>query len=56
MKRLFILLLIACSTIATIHAQQRAKGQQTTPIHVKTLFNDIIKTWGAPSDEVLRNK
>lgn len=52
MKRLFILLLIACSTIATIHAQQRAKGQQTTPIHVKTLFNDIIKTWGAPSDEV----
>lgn len=52
MKRLFILLLIACSTIATIHAQQRAKGLQTTPIHVKTLFNDIIKTWGAPSDEV----
>lgn len=52
MKRLFILLLITCSTIATIHAQQRAKGQQTTPIHVKTLFNDIIKTWGAPSDEV----
>lgn len=52
MKRLFILLLIACSTIATIHAQQRAKGQQTTPIHVKTLFNDIIKTWGSPSDEV----
>lgn len=52
MKRLFILLLIACSTIATIHAQQRAKGQQTTPIHVKALFNDIIKTWGAPSDEV----
>ena len=52
MKRIFILLLIACSTIATIHAQQRAKGQQTTPIHVKTLFNDIIKTWGAPSDEV----
>ncbi len=52
MKRLFILLLIACSTIATIHAQQRAKGQQTTPIHVKTLFNDIIMTWGNPSDEV----
>jgi hypothetical protein len=52
MKRLFTLLLIACSTIATIHAQQRAKGQQTTPIHVKTLFNDIIMTWGNPSDEV----
>ena len=52
MKRLFILLLIACSTIATIYAQQRAKGQQTTPIHVKTLFNDIIMTWGNPSDEV----
>ncbi len=52
MKRLFTLLLIACSILTTIHAQQRAKGQQTTPIHVKTLFNDIIKTWGAPSDEV----
>lgn len=52
MKRFFTLLLIACSILTTIHAQQRAKGQQTTPIHVKTLFNDIIKTWGAPSDEV----
>ena len=52
MKRLFILLLIACSTIATIHAQQRAKGQQTTPIHVKTLFNDIIKNWGNADGEV----
>ena len=52
MKRLFTLLLIACSILTTIHAQQRAKGQQTTPIHVKALFNDIIKTWGAPSDEV----
>jgi len=52
MKRLFTLLLIACSILTTIHAQQRAKGQQTTPIHVKTLFNDIIMTWGNPSDEV----
>ena len=53
MKRLFILLLIACSTIATIHAQQRAKGQpQTTPVHVKELFNNIIENWGNPSDEV----
>ena len=53
MKRLFILLLIACSTIATIHAQQRAKNQpQTTPVHVKELFNNIIHHWGNPSDEV----
>ena len=53
MKRLFILLLIACSTIATIHAQQRAKSQsQTTPIHVKTLFNDIIENWGDSTGEV----
>ena len=53
MKRLFILLLIACSTIATIHAQQRAKNQpQTTPVHVKELFNNIIENWGNPSDEV----
>ena len=53
MKRLFTLLLIACSTIATIHAQQRAKNQpQTTPVHVKELFNNIIENWGNPSDEV----
>ena len=53
MKRLFTLLLIACSTIATIHAQQRVKNQpQTTPIHVKELFNNIIHHFGNPSDEV----
>ena len=53
MKRLFTLLLIACSTIATIHAQQRVKRPTpTTPIHVKTLFNNIIENWGNPSDEV----
>ena len=53
MKRLLTLLLIACSTIATIHAQQRAKNQpQTTPVHVKELFNNIIENWGNPSDEV----
>ena len=53
MKRIFIMLLIACSAITTINAQQRVKKQtQTTPIHVKTLFNDIIMTWGNPSDEV----
>ena len=52
MKRLFTLLLIACSILTTIHAQQRAKGQQTTPIHVKTLFNDIIKNWGNADGEV----
>ena len=47
------MLLIACSTIATIHAQQRAKNQpQTTPVHVKELFNNIIENWGNPSDEV----
>lgn len=52
MKRLFILLLIACSILTTIHAQQRAKGQQTTPIHVKTLFDNIIKNWGDSAGEV----
>ena len=52
MKRLFTLLLIACSILTTIHAQQRAKSQQTTPIHVKTLFNDIIKNWGNADGEV----
>ena len=52
MKRLFTLLLIACSILTTIHAQQRAKGQQTTPIHVKTLFDNIIKNWGDSAGEV----
>ena len=52
MKRLFTLLLIVCSILTTIHAQQRAKSQQTTPIHVKTLFNDIIKNWGNADGEV----
>ena len=53
MKRLFTLLLIACSILGVIHAQQRTKNQpRTTPIHVKTLLGDIIKNWGNPSDEV----
>ena len=53
MKRLFTLLLIVCSTIVTIHAQQRVKRPSpTTPIHVKELFNNIIYHWGNPSDEV----
>lgn len=52
MKRFFTLLLIACSILTTIHAQQRAKGQQTTPIHVKTLFDNIIKNWGDSAGEV----
>ena len=53
MKRLFTLLLIACSAFITISAQQRAKRpSQPTPIHVKELFNNIIHHWGNPSDEV----
>ena len=54
MKRLFIMLLIACSAIITVSAQQRrTKNQsQATPIHVQTLFDNIIKYWGNPSDEV----
>ncbi len=52
MKRLFTLLLIVCSILTTIHAQQRAKSQQTTPIHVKTLFDNIIKNWGNADGEV----
>lgn len=53
MKRIFIMLLIACSAIITVSAQQKVKKQsQTTPIHVQTLFNNIIKYWGNPSDEV----
>ena len=40
MKRIFIMLLITCSAIAT-YAQQNGKSQ-TTPTHVIELLNGII--------------
>lgn len=51
MKRIFIMLLIACSAITTINAQQKGK-QDNVPYNVKALFYTILKTWGSPTDDV----
>ena len=56
MKRLFIMLLIACSAITTISAEsldndQKKSKVDTTPINVKALFFQIIKTFGDTSDQ-----
>ena len=51
MKRIFIMLLIACSAITTINAQQKGK-QDNVPYNVKSLFYTILKTWGSPTDDV----
>ena len=50
MKRIFIMLLITCSAIAT-YAQQNGKSK-TTPNHVIELFNDIISDFGQTSDQI----
>jgi hypothetical protein len=52
MKRIVIMLLIACSAITTISAQQKKGVADNTPINVKALFYNILKTWGNPADEV----
>ena len=51
MKRIFIMLLIACSAITTASAQQKGK-QDNVPYNVKALFHTIITTWGSPNDDV----
>ncbi|MCR5512247.1 MAG: hypothetical protein K6F43_01615 [Prevotella sp.] len=56
MKRLFIMLLIACSAITTISAEsldndQKKSKVDTTPINVKALFFQIIKDFGDTSDQ-----
>ena len=51
MKRIVIMLLIACSATATISAQKKGAAD-TTPYNVKALFYSFLKSWGAPSDEV----
>lgn len=51
MKRIVIMLLIACSATITASAQQKGKVD-TTPYNVKALFYSFLRSWGAPSDEV----
>ena len=52
MKRIMILLLIACSATITASAQQKKATVDNTPYNVKALFYTFLKSWGAPSDEV----
>lgn len=52
MKRIMILLLIACSATITTSAQQKKATVDNTPYNVKALFYTFLKSWGAPSDEV----
>ena len=52
MKRIFILLLIACSAITTISADPSAATPQKKPEAVIAMLNDIIKRFGQTSDQV----
>ena len=52
MKRIVIMLLIACSATLTASAQQKKATVDNTPYNVKALFYSFLKSWGAPSDEV----
>ena len=52
MKRIVIMLLIACSATITASAQQKKATADNTPYNVKALFYTFLKSWGAPSDEV----
>ena len=52
MKRIVIMLLIACSATITASAQQKKATVDNTPYNVKALFYSFLKSWGAPSDEV----
>ena len=52
MKRIVIMLLIACSATITASAQQKKATIDNTPYNVKALFYSFLKSWGAPSDEV----
>lgn len=56
MKRIVIMLLIACSAITTISAESLDNDQKkgkvdTTPYNVKALFNEIIKNFGDISEQ-----
>ena len=52
MKRIFIMLLIACSAITTISADPSAATPQKKPEAVIAMLNDIIKRFGQASDQV----
>ena len=56
MKRIMIMLLIACSVLTTVSAESLDNDQKkgkvdTTPYNVKSLFYDIIKNFGDISEQ-----
>ena len=56
MKRIFVMLLIACSAFTTISAESLDNDQKkgkidTTPYNVKALFFEIIRHFGDTSDQ-----
>ena len=55
MKKIVIMLLIACSVITTASAQQKGK-QDNVPYNVKSLFWTISQTWGSPNEVYSVNK
>lgn len=52
MKRIVIMLLIACSATITASAQQKKATADNTPYNVKALFYSFLRSWGNSSDEV----
>ena len=52
MKRIVIMLLIACSATITASAQQKKATVDNTPYNVKALFYSFLRSWGNSSDEV----
>ena len=52
MKRIFIMLLIACSAFTTISADPSAATPQKKPEAVIAMLNDIIKRFGQATDQV----
>ena len=46
MKRFFIMLLIACSAIATTNAQSKNSNQKGKPTHVIAVLNELIDDHG----------
>ena len=61
MKRIVIMLLIACSAITTVSAESTANAQQkgkqdNVPYNVKSLFWTISQTWGSPNEVYSVNK
>ena len=52
MKRVFTLLLIACSTILAANAQKKTATTANKPTHVVEQLEDIISLWGTKNGQI----